>query len=89
MRYFKLLAFCALVLSQESQAGVFDRVFRDAGKTIEKSVQDVGKTIEKSAQDAGKTIEKPIIIEHSPSDPCKNNPQLPQCKDIEGIQRGQ
>jgi hypothetical protein len=78
MRYFKLLAFCALVLSQESQAGVFDRVFRDAGKTIEKS-----------AQDAGKTIEKPIIIEHSPSDPCKNNPQLPQCKDIEGIQRGQ
>jgi hypothetical protein len=62
---------------------IIERAAQDTGKTIEKSAQDVGKSIEKSAQDAGKTGEKAVRdheLAQSPTDPCKLNPALPQCK---------
>lgn len=89
MRYSKGLLFFALLFSQDAQAGLFDNVTRDVGKTIEKSVQDVGKAIEKGTHDVGKTIQnrdRPET-EQSPSDPCRSNPQLPQCDGLHGNER--
>jgi hypothetical protein len=61
----------------------------DIGKTIEKSLRDTGHAIEKATQDTGKAIEKgthdagkAIETEHSPSDPCKTTPKLPQCGEL-------
>jgi len=89
VRYLKMLAFCVVAASSETHAGWLEKVTRDVGKTIEKSVQDVGKAIEKGTHDVGKEIENPAgpQTEHSPSDPCKNNPQLPQCDAVRKIER--
>lgn len=55
----------------------------DLTKNIGRQTIQPGKTIEQSVQDTAKGIEKrPPSTEHSPSDPCANNPQLPQCVDL-------
>ena len=89
MRYLKGLTGLVLLFSQQAQAGLFDNAARDVGKTIEKSVQDVGKSIEKGAHEVGKTIQNPDRpeTEQSPSDPCRSNPQLPQCDGLHGNER--
>jgi hypothetical protein len=74
-------AFCAVVMTAVSiaEASAIDWL-KDTGKTIEKSVKDVGHAAEKAVQDAGKAIGKGTQdVEQSPSDPCRNNPDLPQC----------
>ena len=64
-----------------AHAGLFDDIFKNVGKSIDKSVQDVGKSIEKHQLDVGKDIGKTIPeVEHSPPDPCANNAKLPQCE---------
>lgn len=89
MRYFRILALCALVPSQDAHAGWLGKITGNVGKSIEKSAQDVGKAIERGAHDVGRPVENPgrPESEQSPSDPCRNNPQLPQCEALEGIGR--
>jgi hypothetical protein len=76
-----------IAVPSPAKAGFLDRITIDVGKTIEKSVQDTGKAIEKGVNDAGHAIEKPTTIEHAPSDPCKTNPGLPQCKDLQAPEK--
>jgi hypothetical protein len=83
-----LTVFLAVGFAATSEAracgGFFD-VACNVGKSIEKAAQDVGRAIEKSAQDTGKTIDKAAQdIAHSPTNPCKLNPDLPQCRYVSG-----
>jgi hypothetical protein len=57
--------------------------FSDLTKNVGKGTANVGKSIEKSVQDTAKGIEKgPPATEQSPSDPCANNRDLPQCRGL-------
>ena len=83
-RYLKFFGGVCVWLALNSSSTVSAGWFSDSvGKTIEKSAQDVGKSIDKiqSDRDAGRPIQVPQI-EQSPSNPCKINPALPQCKDL-------
>jgi hypothetical protein len=82
---FRMAAMIASLAASTMHAAAFD-LFRDVGKSIEKSVQDVGKSIERTPNDIGKSIDgnKNLnpggpVVEHSPTDPCKINGKLPQC----------
>jgi hypothetical protein len=56
----------------------------DISKNFGKKSQDIGRSIEKSVQDTAKSIEKGTpATEQSPSDPCANNRELPQCRDLD------
>jgi hypothetical protein len=79
-----------LLFTTDCHADFFGRAFKDAGKSIDQSAKDVGKAIEKGLHDTRTTLDKGTQdVEQSPSDPCRNNPNLPQCDALNPPRAGQ